>query len=247
MKGRIRTAAVLAVLGTVAGAAAQAQIPIMPLFVNPRYGTGVRIHVDAAETTDSLGFGNIAVLQGGATFAIGPVGLAANIGTSKADLSGIQACQAQPNDPACGDKKATLSALAQLRVAGGGHNPLALSVFGGASLDLNGWEAAGSNLPQSLQDSLGVKILTIPVGVSVGYQLGPLTVWGAPRYVMRKSSNCGATACPGNENTFAWSVGADLPILGILAVRGAYNQSKINGTNISSVGLGASVGIGGVH
>jgi hypothetical protein len=247
MKGWIRTASILAVLGTAAGAVAEAQIPIMPLFVNPRYTSGFRVHVDVAETTDSLDLGNIAVVQAGATFAIGPVGMAANVGSSKADLAGLQACQANPNDPACGDKKVTLSALAQLRVAGGGVNPLALSIFGGASLDLNGWEAAGSSLPQSLQDSLGVKILTIPVGVSVGYKLGPLTVWGAPRYVFRKGSNCGSTPCPANDNGFAWSVGADLPLLGILAVRGAYNSGQINGETLNSVGLGASVGFGGVH
>ena len=73
------------------------------------------------------------------------------------------------------------------------------------------------------------------------------STFGAPRYVFRKASDCGATACPGNDNSFAWSVGADLPLLGILAIRGAYNSGQINGETINSVGLGASVGIGGVH
>jgi hypothetical protein len=245
-----------------AASAASAQIPGMPLFTNPRYGTGIRIHADAGTDLGGtqLSFSSAQVYQAGVTFALGPVGLAANVGSSKNDLQGIQACSAGSNT--CNpETKVTASALAQFRLIGGGGQNGALSVFGGLSTDFSGYDSpqflancSGATpagfIPQAICDSLTAKVMTIPLGVSAGFKLGPLVVWGAPRLVLYRAKDCGATAlalCNNRENEFRYAVGADLPILGLLSLRAAYDGGKFQGVNVNRLGVGASIGVGGVH
>ena len=48
----------------------------MPLFTNPRYGTGLRVHADFGQSDGpGLLFGKVTVVQGGVSFALGPLGL----------------------------------------------------------------------------------------------------------------------------------------------------------------------------
>ena len=117
---------------------ASAQIPGMPLFTNPRYGTGIRIHADFGQATEAT----IAdrVIQGGLSLAVGPVGLGANVGILKDDLAETQTCIQNPTLN-CEDQTVTASVLAQLRVAGGGSSNLSLSAFGGASTDITAADA----------------------------------------------------------------------------------------------------------
>ena len=256
-----RTCLALALTALAMVPAAQAQIPGMPLFTNPRYGTGFRIHADMGTQVSSdtkFAFSSAQVYQGGVTFAIGPVGLAANVGMTKNDFQGIAACNGSVNncDP---ETKATGSALAQIRLVGGGHQNGALSVFGGVSSDFSGYDSPqflanctgnGGFIPQATCDSLTAKVMTIPLGASAGFKLGPISIWGAPRYVFYRARNCGTAAlalCNNRQGEFRYAVGADLPILGVLAIRAAYDGGKFQGENENRLGLGASIGLGGVH
>ena len=126
MTGRMRvgTALVAGLLGFAAQAAAQ--IPGMPLFTNPRYGTGIRVHADLGQYTKAGTLGNEnTVVQGGVGFALGPLGIGANIGTNfqraRTLAGGTDTVGLQDNFSG--------SAIAQLRILGGGRNPLALSVI----------------------------------------------------------------------------------------------------------------------
>lgn len=250
---RAGSALVVFVLAGGAGASLMAQIPGMPLFTNPRYATGVRVHADIGQPTDQgTNLGDLTVLQGGVTFALGPVGLGANVGARRNDLE-----NASSNCSNCDPETAvTASALAQIRVAGGGRSNLSLSLFGGGSMDLKAYEFAG--LTQAQKDSLaaagligdGTKVLTIPLGVAVGLRiplgLASLNLWGAPRMNLTRFSDCPGT-CPDGESDFRWAVGADLPIFRVLSVRAAYDSGKIAGETVSVWGVGASIGIGGMR
>jgi hypothetical protein len=253
-------AVVTGAFAAVAASTAQAQIPGMPLFTNPRYATGLRVHADLGLPTDKgTSLGDYNVLQGGATVALGPVGIGANLGTTR------QTFKAATGGTDLGSQsKVTASALLQLRLAGGGVNPLSFSIFGGASMDINAFDFTKlsnfGSLPQAVQDSiksLNPKILTIPVGGAIGFKL-PLVIinpniWGSARYNMQHVVNCpSGGSCPSNNN-FRWAVGLDVPILSIISVRAAYDSGKlkdpVTGTSktVSYFGIGASVGIGGMR
>lgn len=250
MTGRMRVA-VAVVTGLVGfAAAASAQITGMPLFTNPRYGTGLRVHADfgrPTNTTSSLA--DLTVIEAGVSLALGPLGINVAAGMPKTQLNSAQGCIQSPT-LSCSSQKYSAAALAQLRLFGGGRNPLAVSIFGGAAMDISSYDVA--NYQASGTGSIP-KELTIPVGVAVGFHtpLLGLNVWGAPRMNMRKWVNCSGT-CQTSDNKFRWAVGADLPILSIISIRAAFDSGKIatpaGGTETVSVwGVGASIGIGGMR
>ena len=250
MTGRMRvgTALVAGLLGFVAQASAQ--IPGMPLFTNPRYGTGIRVHADIGQPTDKgTSVGDVTVVQGGLTFALGPVGIGANVGMNfnKAQsLAGGGTVDANSN--------VTASALAQLRLIGGGSKLLSLSIFGGASSDITMREVSSAQVGLKYP-----RFMNIPVGASLGLRvplgITAMTVWGAGRYVFSKYVNCPSAAtsaalstlCDNTEKNVRFAVGADLPILRIFSVRAAFDTGKIYGQTMSVWGLGASIGIGGMR
>lgn len=248
---RTGTALLALVLAGGAGASLMAQIPGMPLFTNPRYATGLRIHGDIAQPTDQgTAPGDLTVLQAGATFALGPIGMGVNAGMLRNDIKNTQACQSNPST--CDTKtRVTASALAQLRVAGGGRAAHSLSVFGGASYDLTAYDTG--QLTASQAAALGIdttKALTIPVGVALGYHVSlgvaSINLWGAPRMVFFKALNCG-NACPSSDSQFRWAVGADIPVFRVLSVRAAYDSGTSNGVTTAFWGVGASIGLGGMR
>jgi hypothetical protein len=250
MRGKMRTA--VAVVAGLAGftAAAAAQVAGMPLFTNPRYGNlGLRVHADLGRPTDTgTGAGDLTVVQGGANFVLGPIGIDASVGMLKDKLSAAQGCVKTP-DVSCSDTKVSLAALAQYRLMGGGMNPLSLSVFGGASMDITALDAANYDLGTG---SLP-KELTIPVGAAVGFHTPfGLNVWGAPRLNFRRWINCDAPLTCENSSSFRWAIGADMPILGVLSLRAAFDSGKLkdlSGTEetVSFWGVGASIGLGGMR
>jgi hypothetical protein len=200
----------------------------------------VRVHGDFGQPTEEgTGLGPLTVIQAGVTLALGPVGLGANVGALRADVDQIQTCSQNPS-LACDETQVTASALAQIRVAGGGSSSYALSIFGGASTDITARQIAG--IDQARQ-------LTIPLGAALGIRLGPLNVWGAPRVNVFKAINCpsGDPSCDETETDFRWAAGADLPILRILSIRAAYESGKIAGETVSVWGIGASIGLGGMR
>jgi hypothetical protein len=247
---RVGTALVVGLLGF--AAQASAQIPGMPLFTNPRYGTGLRVHADVGQPTEAgTALGDLTVAQVGASLALGPIGFGASVGSNfrrAQDLAEGSSLELSDNY--------TGSALAQLRVAGGGRSNLSLSVFGGASMDITGYEVAAGSA-----DIKYPKFATFPVGVAIGLRIplgvASLNLWGAPRYVFSKYVNCPdvdpvgfsglSTMCDDTGKDFRWAVGADLPILKILSIRAAYDSGKIEDQTVSYWGIGASIGIGGMR
>ena len=243
-------AVVVGVLAAGAAATAQAQIQGMPLFTNPRFGTGIRVHADLGLPTDkNVGLGDYSVIQGGVTFALGPVGLGANVGATRDNFNNISNGS---GGTVGAQTKVTASALAQLRVYGGGIAPLSVSLFGGASMDVKAYDFAG--LPDSIKNQLGgsSKVLTVPLGAALGLKL-PLvvinpTLWGSGRMNFTKIINCpSGTSCPTSKGEFRWTIGLDVPIFSIISVRAAYDGGKLYGQTVNNFGVGASVGLGGMR
>jgi hypothetical protein len=253
----MRRALMVVLFGALAGGVAtqaRAQIQGMPLFTNPTFGTGARVHADLGLPTDKgTTLGDYKVVQGGVTLALGPVGLGANIGLTTNDL---KAATGGPTPTSLGTQhKATVSGLAQFRLMGGGLVPLSLSLFGGASYDVSAYSFSGSaftSLPVTVQNQIKAanpQVLLIPVGAAIGLKVPVLglSVWGAPRLNIRSVINCpSGLSCP-SKSDFRWAVGADLPLFFILAIRAAYDSGKIAGQTVNHFGLGASIGLGGVH
>jgi hypothetical protein len=256
---------VFGVLTTGSAATAKAQVTGMPLFTNPRFGTGLRVHADIGQPTDQgTQPGKLTVVQGGVTFALGPVGIGANVGALKNDITNIRQCSSGLITSCNTQTKATGSAILQLHLMGGGFNPISLSIFGGASTDIKAYDvaaysyhptnAADSAAVQAFKDSLGARELTIPVGASIGLHIPllftSLNVWGAPRYTFHKFIKCGtsnASLCSSTTSAFRWAVGVDIPIFSIISIRGAYDSGQIAGKTVSYWGVGASVGLGGMR
>ncbi len=262
-KHRAGMAALAGVLGLSLAAPAQAQIQGMPLFTNPNYGTGFRIHADLGLPTDKgTTLGDYQVLQGGVTFALGPVGLGANIGATRNDFKTVTSGATTADIGA--QTKVTASALAQLRVYGGGISPVSVSLFGGASMDVNGFDftkiSGFSSLPLAIQDSIknsSPKFLTIPVGGAVGLKLPLLvinpSVWGSARLNMRRVVDCPTGQSCSTDNQFRWTVGVDVPIMSVLSVRAAFDSGNLKdpfsgaSKTVSNFGVGASIGLGGMR
>lgn len=248
MTGRMRVA--VAVVAGLAGftAAASAQVAGMPLFTNPRYGNlGLRVHADLGRPTKTTtGAGDLTVVQGGANFVLGPIGIDASVGMLKDQLSTAQGCVKTPT-VSCSDTKVSVAALGQFRLMGGGAEPISLSAFAGASMDITALDAANYDLGTG---SLP-KELNVPVGVAIGLHTPfGLTVWGAPRFNLTRYASCGGT-CPDGYSNFRWAIGADMPILGVLSLRAAFDSGKMGPSGASETvsfwGVGASIGLGGMR
>ena len=228
-----RTACALALVSA-AATVAQAQNVGMPVFANPHFGAGVRIHLDAGQPSDDVqgALTNETTVQGGVSFSPGRFGIQALVAGNYADIQNCQAANVE-----CSQSYVSGALLAGLRLSGGGQQALALAIFGGASTDFSSIEVA--------QGTAGPKLISLPVGVSVGYKLGILRLWGAPRYNFYKFANCGSGACPPDEtdSDFRWSAGVNLP-LGPFGIRAAYDGGKIFGTEVGYWGVGVSLGIG---
>jgi hypothetical protein len=106
MTGRMRVA-VAVVTGLVGfAAAASAQITGMPLFTNPRYGTGLRVHADFGRPTKSntAALEDLTVIQAGASLALGPIGINAMVGMPRTQIGTAQGCIKTPT-LSCSDQK----------------------------------------------------------------------------------------------------------------------------------------------
>jgi len=262
---RTVAAVVFGVLAGASAATARAQVTGMPLFTNPRFSSGFRVQADIGQPTDQgTQPGNLTVYQGGVTLAIGPIGIGANVGALRNSISSLKQCQSGVITSCNPQTKATGSGLVQLKLMGGGLNPLSLSLFGGASMDVSAFDvakysyhpttAADSAFVRAFKDSIGVKELTIPVGAAIGVHIPllftSLNVWGAPRYTFHKFSNCAAsnsTLCSQTKGSFRWAAGVDIPIFSIISIRGAYDSGKIGDQTVSYWGVGASIGLGGMR
>jgi hypothetical protein len=239
-------------------AQASAQVRGMPLFTNPRYGTGIRVHADLGQTTDSgTALGSGTVVQGGVTFALGRLGIGANLGANFDEARSISS-----GATADASTSVTASAIVQLRLLGGGTSPLSVSIFGGASSDISAQNVVAGSVSMKFP-----RYMNAPVGAAVGLHvplgIASLNLWGAGRMVFSKFVNCPSVTedptpgdllnhfCDTTDKNFRWAVGADIPVFSIFSVRAAYDSGKV-GTGaaqqtVSVWGLGASIGIGGMR
>ena len=229
-------------LALFSAAPAMAQIPGMPLFTNPRFATGFRIHADIGQDLKSDPNGTNRLVQGGVGFVLGPVGIDANLGTSLQSLNSTNGCATTPT-PACLKNHYTASLLAQLKLYGGGMNNLTISGFAGASTDIDSAQFTSSGGAP--------KLFTIPVGAAVGLHvplgMASLNLWGAPRYVFSQWRGC--TGCTNPKSYFGWAIGADLPIFSVISVRAAFDSHKnpYTDSTSTSAALGLSIGLGGMR
>lgn len=246
---RAAAAVLFGVLAAGSAVTARAQVTGMPLFTNPRFGSGIRFHADVGQpTSKGTSVGDLTVVQAGVTLALGGLGIdltgGTNLNTART-LSGGGTVNANNNY--------TASALAQLRLLGGGLNPLSLSVFGGASTDVNALEVTAASLKVKYP-----KLMNFPVGAALGLHLPMgLSLWGAGRYVFTKFVNCPSTdpagfpglsqMCSNTDKQFRWAAGVDLPLLPILSIRAGYDSGKVLGQTVSYWGVGASIGLGGMR
>ena len=225
---------------------ALAQVPGMPLFTNPRMSTGIRIHADMGQplSDDATGGADLRVIQVGAGVVLGPLGINATVGSLKTTFDAADGCVESPTI-ACADSRITASLLGQFKIAGGGSQNLSLSLFGGASMDLDTAEISGST-PQFRE-------LHIPVGVAIGLRvplgMASLNLWGAPRWNMTRYTACEGPCPDTPKGNFGWAVGAELPIFRVLSVRAAYDSQKFEGATeaLNVVGVGVSIGLGGMR
>lgn len=239
---RVRSAA-LALAFAAAATPAVAQIPGMPLFTNPRMATGIRVHADFGQPTDMPTGIDQTVLQGGVGFVLGPLGLDANVGTTKTTATAAAGCVESPTI-SCADSRATASLLAQLKIYGGGQRNVSVSIFGGGSVDFDTSDVMAGG-PQN-------KLVTIPVGVAIGVRvplpiLSSLNVWAAPRYDLYRFAACDPSCPPNPKSSFGWAVGADMPLFRVLSIRAAYDNREVGGQTLTSFGVGASFGFGGMR
>jgi hypothetical protein len=219
-------------------AAAQAQNYGMPVFTNPLFGGGIRLHVDAGQASDeaSAALTDQTTVQGGISFSASSFALQALVAGNWGD---IQNCNSSTATIDCSQTTVSGSVLGAFRLLGGGSQSMALAVFGGVGTDIRTVDlGTGVDAP---------RLLTIPVGVSIGARLGPLMVWGAPRYNVTRWTSCDSaqwgTLCDEKGQDFRWAVGVALP-LGPFGIRAAYDGGKIDGQDRSFIGLGVSLGLG---
>lgn len=253
----LRRAALATVAALVAAPALMAQIPGMPLYTNPRYGSGVRVHADLGNSSEP----SIAhqTLQAGVSLALGPVGFSASVGSTTENLTALNTCTTHPTAD-CSRKKLSAAALGQLRVLGDGNSEVTVAIFGGLATDLSLTDAVscagytGTAATQCAADKRNnsAKRLTIPVGASVSAHVPLLitsvNVWAAPRYSFNTMMNCPTGAsCGSDGGDVRFAVGADMPIFGLFALRAAYDMGKVGGQSANFFGLGGSIGFGGVH
>jgi hypothetical protein len=250
-----RTTLALAAASIAVVPAVRAQITGMPLFTNPRYATGIRVHGDFGRPSGDAVIPGVdqTVYEVGLGFVLGPLGIDANVGAQRSAISSIQTCtNAGVPTSGCDPRtKASASALAQLRFAGGGQSPWSLSAFGGASMDVSAYGVGSLTAAQAAAIGIDTtKTLAIPVGLALGYKiplgLASLNLWAAPRFTFMKAMSCG-TACPATTNMFRWAVGADIPVFKLFSVRAAYDSGSKNSVTTSYWGLGASFGFGGMR
>ena len=257
LRQTFRSAVLATAAALIAAPTLMAQIPGMPLYTNPRYGSGVRVHADLGNSSEP----SIAhqTLQAGVSMALGPVGFSASLGSTTENLASLNTCATHPTAD-CSRKKLSAAALGQFRVLGDGNSEVTVAIFGGLATDLSMTDAVDCGQYTGIAATVcnidkknnSAKRLTIPVGASVSAHIPLLitsvNVWAAPRYSFNTMMNCpDGASCGSNGGDIRFAVGADMPILGLFALRAAYDMGKVGGQSANFFGLGGSIGFGGVH
>jgi len=192
--------------------AAQAQLAGIPVYFNPRGGTGVGIAANVGFPNSDAGGGTAYGLSG--SVGAGPITISAMVGAWKqTDIPGCSSCSWASAQTSFG------GALAY-RLFGGGLLPVAVAAQVGYGYVK---APAVSIIP-------GYSITSIPIGVGISLDppLFPLKPWIAPRYQI---TNYGS-GWPSNTSNFAVSGGVNFNLLLGLGVHAAvdWQQQKFGGT-----------------
>jgi len=175
---------------------------------NTPVSSGFTIAADIGFPNDATGLGTSYAITG--AFGTGLFGFTGSIGGTKVE--------------AINKTQVTVGGTANWKIFGGPLIPLAVNLQAGVAY----WEGA-----------LDSKNLHVPVGVSAmltiptpGMAIKP---WIAPRVDFSQVKVGGVTS---DQTEFAISLGLDLAFLSGLGVRAAYDWVRVEGTTLSTVGVG---------
>lgn len=206
---RIGKATIAAALTLVAGAtAARAQLAGIPVYFNPRGGTGIGVAAN-------LGFPN-SDAGGGTAY-----GVAASLGTGPITISGMVGAW-KASDFGWAGAQTSFGGSIAYRVFGGGLLPVAVAVQAGYGM------IKSPDLP--LIGSQTITTIPVGVGVSLDPPLFPLKPWIAPRIEFQSVSGGGSST-----SAFRISGGVNFNLLLGLGVHAAvdWGQKTVSGTTVS--------------
>ncbi len=211
--GRVMIAAALPLVAS--ATAARAQLAGIPVYFNPRGGTGIGVAANLGFPDNNAG--------GGTAY-----GVAASIGGGPFTLTGMVGAW---KGTGFGSAKASYGGDVAYKVFGGGLLPVAVGLqagYGAVTVPVPTLGGGTTNVTQS----------TIPVGIGISFDppLFPLKPWIAPHEDFTSISGGG-----GNTSTFHISGGVNFNLLLGLGLHAAVDWSKIKGTNQSALiyGVGA--------
>jgi hypothetical protein len=204
-----RTSLIVTMLATVLAIPAAAQWNGMPIWNNPKGGTGVTIDGDLGFPNSDLGKGTAYGAR--ATFGLTNLSLTAGVSSWKPD--------------GAGSSTTTWAGVAGFRVIGGSLMPVALNIQAGAG---TGSEITGTvAIPKLTNMFLGAGVsVNVPTpGISIEPYVSLSERWHTP--------SGGST-----ESHFGWVVGANVGF-GMFGVHLAYDTEKLDGSTAGVFGIGA--------
>jgi hypothetical protein len=205
-----RTSLIVTVLATVLAIPAAAQWSGMPIWNNPKGGTGVTIDGDAGFPNSDLGKGTAYGAR--ATLGLTALSLTAGVSSWKPD--------------GAGSSTTTWAGVAGFRVIGGSLMPVAVNIQAGAG---TGSEITGTvPLAKTTNMFLGAGVsVNVPTpGINIEPYLSVSQRWHSPSGGSTKSN-------------FGWVLGANVGF-GMFGVHLAYDSEKLDGGSTAGVwGIGA--------
>ncbi len=168
---------------------AVAQMNSIPVYFNPKGGTGLMVAVDLARGINDASGKNTAVAFRTA-LGIGPVTIGGGVGIVNPDQGGTVGRKSQTQ----------YMGNFAMRVFGGGLLPVSISLQGGVGvLDIS---------------DINTKIVTVPVGLGIGFSIPTpgfsFDPWIAGRYTLVRNEVAALTA---DQNSFGMSGGLNFNFL----------------------------------
>lgn len=191
----IAVALPLAALAT----AAQAQLAGIPVYFNPRGGTGVGVAANLGFPDNNSGGGTAYGVAG--SFGTGPVTLTAMVGAWKG--TGFASAQT------------SFGGALAYRVFGGGMLPIAIAVQGGYGT---------IKIPVPIIGNVTANTIPVGIGISFDPPLFPLKPWIAPRIEFAHQSAGSASV---DASSFRVSAGVNFNLLLGLGVHAAADWGQV--------------------
>src|SRR5256885_9935415 len=197
-----RSALVVIVSAVLVAAPAAAQWTGMPVWNDPKGGTGITISGEYGRPNSAYGKGN--AWGGRAALGVGTVTLTAGVATYKPEGSS--------------DATTTVGGQAAFRVIGGSLLPFAVNLQAGAGTST---KITSSNYPKrtSVTGAVGMSVLLPTPGVSIEPYFSP-----GIRYIKTEDAITGVAA---SQTKFGYALGANLTF-GMLGVHLAYDYQKLD-------------------